>query len=109
MGEVCKEFYDLSRDEYLWKIMIEKDFPFVLSGSQDEIYAGKEYGRFTLYDQEISKGEDPILYNKYLHVYRNELMKISVDSTLNSFFCKYWYLRNELIRNKYEEPIMISI
>ena len=103
MGLVNKEFYDVSRDNWIWKRRIEKEFPFIISKNENDIPLKKKYGRFIFYYYSPNDDID-IKFNRNVHVKIDVLASLlpEIDKILffQSPLCQYWAIRDEILRKK---------
>jgi hypothetical protein len=103
MGLVNKEFYEISRDNNMWKKKIEQNFPFLVSNNYEDIGLKEKYGPFILFTPEIKEH-----YDKDRYIKIHSLKELSLSEYIP--FCQYWNLINELYEIKYREdmPMMMS-
>ena len=99
MGEVNKEFYQISRDDIIWKNRIEKEFPFLYSKNQKDFSACSSYGRFQYTGNKRLLGDYQTVCDDHLNIL------IQYGFSKSSLFCEYWYIRNRLLSIKYEMDV----
>ena len=100
MGLINKEFYQISRDQLIWKLRIEFEFPFLISRNPHHFSFRSFYGRF-LFDDRF---DSSTVSSSHL------LSLLDYQFSKSSSFCEYWNIRNRLLQivHEFNEPLTMG-